>query len=211
LAAILLGSGIVVAALQWRSDAIARRHQLFAQRVEAFYTPKTKAAIQMLLNFDRDVDLFEGRPPIRVSWDLAALSLIPGNLRQYLYEPVPIAIRDCFNELLEQMRRLIYLAENRLVPQDDVDHILQPLLRRIAADRKGKGTRISRNLRLYIEWKRAGKVERLFRRYGWDITKMYDDDRAALKDEITSGLYGRCDASDWGVDEPIETRAADNS
>jgi hypothetical protein len=191
--------GLGVAALQWNLASRSGRYQQFADRVRDFYTPHTKAAIKMLLNFERDIDLLPDTPPVRVSWELIGLALIPGTHRQYLYEPVLIAIRDRFNDLLQNLSRLAYLAQHDLVHWADVDHIVKPLILRIAADRKFQETRFARNLRLYIQWRGSEGVIVLFKRYDVDIRDRKATDKASLENDITTGFYGECRSSDWGA------------
>jgi hypothetical protein len=117
-----------------REEARSRRYQEFADRIEKFRTPKARAAIMMLLNYERDVVIRDEHGPERVTWDECEVALIPARFREYLYEPRLIAIRDCFNELIENLTRLAFLLDEKLVFPPDVHHIAKPLVARIAAD-----------------------------------------------------------------------------
>jgi hypothetical protein len=202
LGAVLVAIGLGATALQWRSDneskreeARSRRHAEYAERLGAYRTWETNAAIMMLLNFDRDVIIRAGQPAERVSWADCELALIPASYRKYLYEPKLIAIRDCFNGWIENMSRLVYLENERLVERKDVDHLCKTLLQRVANEPQFAKTPFSRNLRLYIQWRGAEQVLVLFQRYGCDIKPLRDEDKAALSADIESGKYGQCEPS----------------
>jgi hypothetical protein len=198
-------AGLALTARQWRSDvankkeeARSRRHQEYADRLERFRTRQTNAAIMMLLNYDRDVQLHPDEEAERVSWDDCAKALIPATFRAYLYDPKSTAIRDCFNDLIENISRLVFLEKEGLVLTRDVDHLCRTLLVRIANDPQFADTSFARNLRLYIQWRDAGRVLDLFRRYKCDIEPKKAADIAALKKEIAAGVYGDCKPSNWG-------------
>lgn len=201
----LVAAGLIFTAKQWRSDvqhkreeAKARDLQSYVDRLDRFRTPKTRAAIMMLLNYDRDIKLEEGGDKERIDWEKTALALVPGNFRSYLYEPDLTSIRDCFNDLLDGMDRLYYLETAGLLRPSDVDHICRPLIRRISADAQFTHLPIARNFRLYVLWRNAQGVIQLFKRYGWDLGLRRSADVEALRREMVKGTYGECEDTGWG-------------
>lgn len=215
--AALVCVGLLFTARQWRADqaikheeSAMRQVQLYTERLDYFRTPETRAAIMMLLNYERDVRLPGIDKPQRVTWDLSAKALIPGNMRAYLYEELLIAIRDCFNDLLEGMHRLEHMRMNRMLRDEDVDHICKPLIQRIALDPSFNGTALARNLRLYTLWRNASGVLSLFVRYGAPLDKrQLDADRAVLEREIADGIYGPCEPTSWGSFDNYHRAPAD--
>jgi hypothetical protein len=206
----LIGSALVLCGLlataqQWRLDneskreeARSRRHAEYAERVAAFKTWQTKSAIMMILNYERDVQLAEGQPLQKVNWGYCELALIPAPYRRYLYEPTLISIRDCFNDFIENVSRLVFLQRQGLVKQEDVDHLCRTLMVRIASETQFAATAFARNLRLYIHWRSDQRVLDLFRHYECDIESLKERDKAALEDDIIAGRYGLCERSSWG-------------
>lgn len=200
----LVAVGLLATARQWQADnqakrdeARSRRHQEHAERRAAFRTWQTNAAVMMILNYERDVVIREDHSPEKVSWETCELALIPAPYRRYLYEPTLIAIRDCFNDWLENISTLIVQRDAGLVTQEDVDHLCKTLLLRVANQTNFASGRFARNLRLYIQWRGADRVIGLIKHYGCDITSMWIADDASLLADIQQGRYGECHPSSW--------------
>lgn len=197
--------GLLATARQWKEDAEvkreearSRRHAEYAERLAGFRTWQTNAAIMMILNYDRDVIIRADSSAERVSWPICELALIPAPYRRYLYEPTLIAIRDCFDDWIGNISRLVYLEGEGLVKSTDVDHLCKSLLLRVSRETQFASTPFARNLRLYIQWNGAARVLALFNRYGADIRPMLAADKAALSRDIEAGRYGDCEPSSWG-------------
>jgi hypothetical protein len=189
--AAIVAGGLWLNLKQWRAEAASRRHQELENRIEKFHTPETRAALMMIHYYERIIPLIDAKEPVR--WEEIEVALIPALYRQYLFEPRLTAIRDCFNDLLEGLTNLHFLMQQKLVQEDDVDHIARGLLVRIAT----YDARIYRNLRLYIIWRRTG-IMSLFRRYGCDIGATLEADKRSLESDIAAGRYGECVGSPWG-------------
>jgi hypothetical protein len=205
LGADFVGLGLLATAKQWqvdneskRAEARSRRHSEYADRRAAFRTWQTNAAVMMMLNYDRDVRIYEERPPVRVSWEVCEKAVIPAPYRQYLYDPELIAIRDCFNDWIENVTQLVYLEEEGLVEQRDVDNLCKPFLQRISHKTQFAHTSFARNLRLYIQWRESVRILGLFKRYGFDVTAIRERDKESLAADVASGKYGECHPSVWG-------------
>lgn len=189
----VLGYGLVslvsvLAYRQWKADQRWKRVDALMERIMAFGdTQGSRNAMMMLTSHDRDVPLFDCEKPedryVRVTWNEVARALIPGNLVEYPYERnKDIAIRDSFEDFFGRFAHLKLYLDAGLLSKKEAEHVVKPWVRRFA--HLSPNPELSRNLRLYIDWRRMDQIQALFRRYGVDLTSALEAEKEALLVEI---------------------------
>lgn len=177
---------------QWIKDQRWKQIEALMDRIEAFGdTPGSKNAMMMMASQDREIPLWDKERPedryVRVSWDDVSRALIPGDMISYPYVAKLTAIRDSFEDFLGRLSHLQAFLEANLLTDSEASHIMDNWVRRFT--HLSSNPQLSRNLRIYIEWRGMKKVQDLFARFGVDLKKGIDVDLRELAAEIKRGEW----------------------
>ena len=193
----LIGYGIIllasiVAYTQWRRDQKWKRLEALLVRVKAFNdTPGSMNAIMMLFSEDREVPLWDKEKPedryVRVSNKEVSRALIPTDMLPQPYDAKMIAIRDSFNDLLNRLSHIEAFLEAELLDKKEVGYIMDDFVLRF--QRFSENDKLSRNLRIYIDWKRLERVQKLFERFDIPLRGNINNEKDELRGEIEKGEW----------------------
>ncbi|MBB5715835.1 hypothetical protein [Sphingomonas aerophila] len=185
---VLVAASGLFAYQRWGHDRRIKRIELLMERLGSFNeTPGARNAVMMLYNHDRMIPLWDqDEPPekryVRVTWAEVEFALIPHPIYPDRFDPKLSAIRDCFEDYLSRMGQIWIYLELGVITSEDARKILAPWLRRFGlVEQRSK---VVRNLRLYIRWRKLEPVERLFATYDVDLTDTAIADWQALDVEV---------------------------
>lgn len=189
---LLVAGASIFAYRQWKAEQMWKRKEKLMELISAFSdTPGSRNAMMMLTSHDRDIPLFDKEKPedcyVRVNWNEVARALIPADMLNYTYDPKQNAIRDSFEDFLGRLAHVEVYLEAHLLNNADAKIIIDSWARRIG--NLSANPKLSRNLKLYINWRQMKSVQNLFARFGHNLTEGLVEGKEELAVEIQQGQW----------------------
>lgn len=147
-----------------------KRAEFVVKEIKEFEAkPEVSAALQMLDWNARCSNVPGLEEPIQVTDELLIRALVPHTKRNN-FSPEEVAVRDCFDELFDSLERFDHFIQSNLVTADEFRPYLIYSLR-IMGDQRSqrKPPQFYKNLWDYINFYEYPGVQRLLKRYGYDI------------------------------------------